>query len=147
MTKNNAGKGLCLGGNFILFNCYRLQRSWGKVIFSVACVKNSVHRGGTWAGTPRTGTSPLHRYPQGRYTPLGRYTPGQVHPPCTGTPRAGTPPLAGTPPGRYIPPAQVPPGQVHPPWQVHPRAGTSRMVIEQAVLILLECISCLIYNF
>ena len=25
---------------------YRPQRSWGKLIFSVACVKNSVHRGG-----------------------------------------------------------------------------------------------------
>ena len=25
---------------------YRPQRSWGKVIFSEACVKNSVHRGG-----------------------------------------------------------------------------------------------------
>ena len=24
---------------------YRPQRSWGKVIFSEACVKNSVHRG------------------------------------------------------------------------------------------------------
>ena len=27
-------------------NVYRPQRSWGKVIFSEACVKNSVHRGG-----------------------------------------------------------------------------------------------------
>ena len=26
--------------------CYRPQRSWGKVIFSEACVKNSVHSGG-----------------------------------------------------------------------------------------------------
>ena len=38
---------------------------WGKVIFSVACVKNSVHGGGTWAGTPPA-----------RYTP-----PIQVHSP------------------------------------------------------------------
>ena len=28
--------------------CYRPQRSWGKVIFSEACVNNSVHRGGVW---------------------------------------------------------------------------------------------------
>ena len=42
---------------------YRPQRSWGKVIFSVACVKNSVHRGGV---------------------------PGQVHPPGRYTPKAGT---------------------------------------------------------
>ena len=27
-------------------DCYRPQRSWGKVIFSEACVKNSVHGGG-----------------------------------------------------------------------------------------------------
>ena len=27
-------------------SCYRPQRSWGKVIFSEACVNNSVHRGG-----------------------------------------------------------------------------------------------------
>ena len=32
-------------------NCYRPQRSWGKVIFSEACVKNSVHRGRPQAHT------------------------------------------------------------------------------------------------
>ena len=31
---------------YTYFACYRPQRSWGKVIFSEACVKNSVHRGG-----------------------------------------------------------------------------------------------------
>ena len=30
------------------FNYYRPQRSWGKVILSEACVKNSVHKGGRW---------------------------------------------------------------------------------------------------
>ena len=30
----------------IEIHCYRSQRSWGKVIFSEACVKNSAHRGG-----------------------------------------------------------------------------------------------------
>ena len=65
---------------------------WGKVIFSEACVKNSVHGGGEY---------------------LGRYTPwtGQVHPPGPGryTPwdQAGTPPG----PGRYPPRTR----QVHPP--------------------------------
>ena len=53
---------------------YHPQRSWGKVIFSVACVKNSVHNGGVPG-----------QVPPGRYTPL---PPGQV------------PPL---PPGRYTP--------------------------------------------
>ena len=44
-----------------------------------------------------------------RYTPLGRYTPWQVHPSW-----------AGTPLGRYTPQAGTPP----PPFQVHPQAGT-----------------------
>ena len=65
--------------------------SWGKVIFSVACVKNSVHRGSTWAGTPPRQVHP----PWPSTPPLGRYTPlGQVHPPGRYTPRAGTPPRA-----------------------------------------------------
>ena len=65
---------------------------WGKVIFSVVCVKNSVHRGGV----------PGQIHPPGRYTPeqvhprpLGRYTPWQVHPPGRYTPWAGTPPPPG----------------------------------------------------
>ena len=88
-----------------------------KVIFSVACVKNSVHGGGggsTWAGTP---PRQVH-LPPGRYsTPrAGTPPPRQVHPPPGRyTPWAGTPPLGrytspwpGTPPSRYTP------GQVHP---------------------------------
>ena len=64
---------------------------WGKVIFSVACVKNSVHRGG---GVP----GQVH--PQGRFTPQAGTLPppGTVHP----HPQAGTPP-------------PHPSGQVHPP--------------------------------
>ena len=35
------------------FDFYRPQRSWGKVIFSEVCVKNSVHKGGhVWQGGP-----------------------------------------------------------------------------------------------
>ena len=34
-------------GDFLF---YRPQRSYGKVMFSQACVKNSVHRGGAWQG-------------------------------------------------------------------------------------------------
>ena len=38
--------GACKGVQAVfILNYYRPQRSWGKVIFSVACVKNSVHRG------------------------------------------------------------------------------------------------------
>ena len=36
--------------NEILSSFYRPQRSWGKVIFSEACVTNSVHRGVCVAG-------------------------------------------------------------------------------------------------
>ena len=85
---------------------------WGKVIFSVACVKNSVHRWGTWAGTPlgrympQAGTPPWAGTPLGSSTPTGRYTtpdrytptPRQVH-----TPQAGTPPGQVHPQGRYTP--------------------------------------------
>ena len=100
---------------------------WGKVIFSEACVKNSVHEGrSTWAGTPPPGT---------RYTchPLTRYTfhpldqvqpPDQVHPPGPGTsPRTRYTPWDQvhprdqcTPPGPGIPLRPgTPPDQVHPP--------------------------------
>ena len=35
----------CVKGLTLLVSFYRLQRSWGKVIFSEVCVKNFVHRG------------------------------------------------------------------------------------------------------
>ena len=38
----------------LVFTCYRPQRSWGKVIFSEACVKNSVH-GGEGGPSPHPG--------------------------------------------------------------------------------------------
>ena len=43
-----------LGPNESSNKCYyRPQRSWDKVIFSEACVKNSVHRGGRREGVSR----------------------------------------------------------------------------------------------
>ena len=151
--------GVFLHGTLLL-PYYRPQWSWGKVIFSVACVKNSVRgRGGsTWAGTPGyvhpsgqvhpldrctpwTGTPhPGQVHPLGRYTLLGRYTPRQVHlqagtPPGRYTPQAGTPPL-----GRYTPQARYTPGQVHPSGQVHP----PEQVNDRTVRIPLECI--LVFN-
>ena len=78
------------------------NKVWGKVIFSEACVKNSVHRG--VGGVPDQ-VPPLG---PGRYTPPG---PGRYPP----RDQAGTPP----PRTRQVPPwtRQVPPGtrQVHPP--------------------------------
>ena len=81
---------------FVSLHIYRPQQSWGKVIFSVACVKNSVHGGSTWAGTPP---------PQ-----AGTPSPGQVHPPPGRyTPKAGTPPGQVHPLGRYTPPGRYTP--------------------------------------
>ena len=76
---------------------YRPQRSWARVIFSQACVKNSVHRGGEgvclsacWDTPPGPGRPPReqthHPSPQTRQTP---------------PPGADTPPL---PPGQADPP-------------------------------------------
>ena len=96
---------------------------WGKVIFSVACVNNSVHR----------------------YTPLGRHTPagqvhllppGQVHLPGRYTPRQ-VPPRQVHPPGRYTPQVGTPPGRYTP----SPRSSVAgRYGQEAGVRILLECI-------
>ena len=59
---------------------YRPQRSWAKVIFSQACVKNSVHGGGRVSASVHAGIHP---------------PPDQAH-----TPREQTPP----PPSRHPPP-------------------------------------------
>ena len=65
---------------------YRMQRSWGKVIFSEECVKNSVHRGDRSHGTPPGRHTPRAGTPPGQVHPPGRYTPRQVHPPGRYTP-------------------------------------------------------------
>ena len=87
---------------------YRPQRSWGKVIFSVACVKN-------WAGTPPAGTPPARYTPQAGTPPAGTPPHGQVHP------------QAGTPPWQVHPPAGTPPWQVHPHssacWEIRATSG------------------------
>ena len=67
-------------------NCYRPQRSWGKVIFSQACVKNSVHRGLSGQTHPLGAKTPL---PPGADTPLGSRLPWEQTPPGqTPSPRA-----------------------------------------------------------
>ena len=83
---------------------------WGKVIFSVACVKNSVHGGGVcfsacWDITPRT-----------RHHPPGPGTPGTRHPmeqtPPPHSPGTRYPPGQGTPWGKHphpYPREQTPP--------------------------------------
>ena len=86
------------------------KRSCGKVMFSQACVKNSVHRRGClpkcllgytpWADTPPRADTPWA-------DPQGRHPPGQI------------------PPGRH-PPQQTSPPSRHPPGQnptPHPEDG------------------------
>ena len=89
----------------LLFSCLLLPANevWGKVIFSEACVKNSVQVLRSGPGTP----------PGTRYTPWD-----QVHPPGPGTCPWDQvhPPGPGTPPWEQV----HPPGPGTPPWdQVH----------------------------
>ena len=70
---------------------YRPQRRWGKVIFSQACVKNSVHRGGVCP------IACWDTHPLSRHRPRA-YTPWQTTPLWADTPWADTPsPWADTP--------------------------------------------------
>ena len=80
--------------NFLYFFFYRSQRSWGKVIFSKACVKDSVHRGGP-GRHPQEQTPPWEQtypgeqtYPQGADTP----PPGAVYAGRYGQQAGGTHP-------------------------------------------------------
>ena len=47
---------------FLKFHFYCLQRSWGKVIFSEACVKNSVYIGHAWQGACMAGVACVAGY-------------------------------------------------------------------------------------
>ena len=108
-------------------NFYRPQRSWAKVIFSQACVKNSVHRGGGRVyASVHAGIHPL--------------------PPD----QADTLPDQADAPGDQTPPGtrQTPPRCRHPPRSRHtPGSRLQHMVNEQPVRILLECIFSLILVF
>ena len=93
--------------NHDLMNCsmkhyYRPQRSWGKVIFSEACAKNSVQKEGvcpiaSWDATPpdqrQAPPRARCRHPPGT---RGRHPPG-AEPPSPGT-RDRHPPYPGTDP-------------------------------------------------
>ena len=101
---------------------YRPQRSWGKVIFSQACVflfTLGVCLSACWdtppqtrhppgANTPEEQTPPRSRHPcppGSRHTPRSRHPLGADNPGAdtpreqTPTPREQTPPRLGTPPG------------------------------------------------
>ena len=114
---------------------YRPQRSWAKVIFSQACVKNSVHGGGGGClpqcmlgyTPPRPGRHPPKpgRHPPKSRPPWTRQTPPQTR---QTPPRPGRHPPR---PGRH-PPEQTPLDQVDtPPDQADP-PGPGRPPPDQA---------------
>ena len=74
----------------LLHRFYRPQRSCGKVIFSEACVKNSVHMGGG-GRLPQWMLGYTTPHPLGRHRP-GRQPPGQTPPGQTATSADGTHP-------------------------------------------------------
>ena len=139
------------------FHFYRPQRSWAKVIFSQACVKNSVHGEGEgvclsacWDTPPQDQAHPpgpgthtprdqAHTPPGTRHThPLGPGThPHDQAPPGPGThtpwDQAHPPRTRHTPPGPGTHPS---PG----PGTLAPRSRLQHTVNERPVRILLECI-------
>ena len=102
------------------FNCYRPQRSWGKVVFSQACVilftgaSASVH-----TGIPPPNPATPQSTPPQDHTPLEQIPP-----------REQTPPL-----GPGTPLDQAPPGADSP----LPQSMVGYTVNARAVPILLEC--------
>ena len=128
------------------FNFYRPQRSWGKVMFSRACVilftrgvSASVHAGipphppeqtpsrgrhppradPPGSRLPRADTPWEQTPPRGRH-PLEQTSPRSRHPQAETPPWEQTPPLEQTPPrSRHRPRSRHPPEQT-PPWSRHP---------------------------
>ena len=70
------------GATVCCFTSYRPQRRCGMVIFSQACVKNSVHRVGGVCLSACSDTPLLGRQPPWTHRPLDRHPPpGQTAPP------------------------------------------------------------------
>ena len=109
-----------------LSHFYRPQRSWAKVIFSQACVENSVHRGGRVSASVHAGIHPPGADTSPRSRPAREQT-------CPGadTPQSRQPPL-----WEQTPPEQTPP----------PRTRLQHTVNERPVRILLECILVLYFT-
>ena len=126
----------------LLFDLYHPQRSWGKVMFSQACV--ILFTGGCLPQcmlgyhTPRADTA-WSRHPLGADTPMGADTPLEQTPPRADTPQSrhppvGRPPRADTPPEQtplweQTPPrADSPPGS-RPPKQITPQSRHPRLLV------------------
>ena len=123
----------------LLFCCFLppANEVWGKVIFSVACVKNSVNMGvclsARW-DTPQNQALPFPRTrdppPQDQAPHQTRYPPRTRHPPRPGTPQSRhpqdqAPPQTKNPSGPGTPPQE--------------QCMLGDTVNERAVCILLEC--------
>ena len=106
---------------------------WGKVIFSVACVKNSVHRRGL--------TQCMLGYHPPRTRPPGSRPVPRSRSPWVQTPPRSTPPWEQTPPQSRHPLGADTPWSRHPPSR-HPPPEQCMLgdtVNKRAVCILLEC--------
>ena len=93
--------------SFLWYSCQRLflnavrKRSWGKVMFSQAYVKNSVHGGEVytpWADTPSSLIPPGQTAPR----PPGQTPPPVRHPPGQISPQADPPPPIRRPLQRMV---------------------------------------------
>ena len=130
---------------------YRPQRSWAKVIFSQAGVKNSVHRGGgclpqcmpgythptPWDQTPPWEQTPQEHTPPWEQTPQEQTSPQEQTPPQEQTlPWGQTLPLEADTPREQTPPEQTRPPGADP----TPGSRLQHTVNERPVRILLECI-------
>ena len=132
---------------------YRPQRSWGKVMFSQACV--ILFTGECLPQCMLGYHPPGADTPQSRHIPLEQTPPpGSRHPPCRHPPRADIPPQEQTPQRRHSPGADTPVGTDTPwsrpppqsrcPWEQtppspHPTPPLGDTVNARAVRILLEC--------
>ena len=94
-----------------VFDFYRPQRSWGKVMFLQVSV--ILLTGGEYLTHTPEQTTPWEQTPPGADTPQSR------HPPGADTPPEQTPPRADTPQ------EQTPPGSRHPPGADTPQADTT----------------------
>ena len=123
-----------------MLSCYRLQRSWAKVMFLQVCV------------ILFTGGGCLPRCMLGYHPPGADPPPRSRHPPRADTPQSRYPPKTRPPRSRHLPlgtdtpPRPDLPGADNPPKTRHPEGSRLRHTVnERPVRILLECILVYIY--
>ena len=115
------------------FNYYRPQRSWGKVMFSQACV--ILFTGGSASVLAGIHTPPgADTHPPGADTPGSRHPPGaDTHPPGADTPGSRHPPWS-----RH-PPEQTPQEQTHTPPSMQGDTVNARASYWNAILFVFFC--------